>query len=42
MFKSLLASLVLVMAFALVAFASDGSSTHSTLPQDHMLSVWRN
>lgn len=42
MFKSLFTTLLLVMAFALTAFASDGSSTHSTHPQDHMLSAWRN
>lgn len=42
MFKSLLALLLLVLAFAPTALASDGSSTHSTRPQDHMLSVWHN
>lgn len=41
MFKSLLTSLFLVLAFALTAFATDGSSTHSPHPQDHMLSAWR-
>lgn len=42
MFKSLLTSLLIVMAFAFAAFASDSSGTHSALPQDHMLSPWNN
>ncbi len=42
MFKFFLTALFCVMALTLTssAFASDGSSIHSTLARDHMLTPW--
>ena len=42
MFKSFRTALFCVMALTLTssAFASDGSSIHSTLARDHMLTPW--